>query len=94
MLKFFVSTIFVATLALTAGAADARSGQCYTVHGQPTGPAYDNGAPDRDWIRFVTERGGRCTGLGDDGAEDPPRFTQHEVPNHRHLELFRNMQRD
>jgi hypothetical protein len=94
MLKIIVSAIFAATLAFASGAAGALPGQCYTADGVATGPAYDSAAPDRDWIRFITERGGRCTGLGQDTAEDPPRFTKHEAPNHRHLERFQQMQRD
>jgi hypothetical protein len=94
MLKIIVSAIFAATLAFASGAAGALPGQCYTADGVATGPAYDSAAPDRDWIRFITERGGRCTGLGQDTAENPPRFTKHEAPNHRHLERFQQMQRD
>ena len=93
MLKLFVSAIFAGTLAVAASAAAARPGQCYSADGAATGPAYDSAAPDRDWIRYVTERGGRCTGLGADEAE-PPRFTKHETPNHRHLQRFQQMQRD
>jgi len=93
MLKIIVSAIFLGSLAL-AGAAGARPGQCYTAEGRPTGPAYDSVSPDREWIRFVTARGGRCTGLEDEAASAQPRFSAHETPNHRHLLRFHEMQRD
>jgi hypothetical protein len=92
MPKLIASLLFGAALAF-ASAAAARPGQCYSADGAATGPAYDSAAPDRDWIRYVTERGGRCTGLDADEAE-PPRFTKHEAPNHRHLHRFQQMQRE
>ena len=89
----FVAGLFPLALA-RADAATAGPGQCYAADGRPTGPAFDGAAPDRDWIRFVIARGGRCTGLDDDAEVAPPRFTAHEAPNHRHLLRHREMQRD
>jgi hypothetical protein len=93
MLKLVVTAIFLGTFAL-ADAAAARPGQCYTAEGRPTGPAYDSVSPDREWIRFVTARGGRCTGFEDEAVSARPRFSEHETPNHRHLQRFQEMQRD
>ena len=93
MLKVIVSALFIAALA-TAGAAEARPGQCYTADGRATGPAFDSAAPDREWIRYVIVRGGSCTGTGEEAASQEPRFTEHEVPNHRHLLHFQQMRRN
>ena len=91
MRESFVAMTFLGALAITS-APSARAGQCYTAEGRSTGPTYENAAPDREWIHFVTMRGGHCTGLSDETA-GPPRLTKHEMPNHRHLQLFKEMQR-
>lgn len=93
MLKRIVSALFAGALA-TAGAAHAGQGQCYTADGRATGPAFDSAAPDREWIRYVITRGGSCTGTGEEAESEEPRFTEHEVPNHRHLLRFQQMQRN
>jgi hypothetical protein len=93
MPKLLFSAVFAAAISLAAGAASARSGQCYTADGKPTGPAYELAEPDTDWIGYVTERGGRCTGLDDMAEDRQPRVSPHEVPHHRHLERHRLMRR-
>lgn len=94
MPKLLFSAVFAAAIALAAGAASARSGQCYTADGKPTGPAYELAEPDTDWIGYVTERGGRCTGLDEMAEDRQPRVSPHEVPHHRHLERHRKMRQD
>jgi hypothetical protein len=93
MLKLIVTALFIGDLA-GAGAAHAGQGQCYAADGRATGPAFDSAAPDREWIRYVILRGGRCTGTGEEAASKEPLFTEHEVPNHRHLLRFQRMQRE
>jgi hypothetical protein len=93
MPKLLFSAVFAAAISLAAGGASARSGQCYTADGKPTGPAYELAEPDTDWIGYVTERGGRCTGLDEMAEDRQPRVSPHEVPHHRHLERHRQMRR-
>ncbi len=93
MLKFVMFAVLVGSFA-AAGEALARPGQCYTPDGRPTGPAYDAAQPDREWVRFVVARGGRCTGADEAAADPQPRFTAHETPNHRHLLRHQAAQRN
>jgi len=93
MPKPIAFALFIASIA-AADAAAARSGQCYDADGRRTGPAYDAGAPDREWIRYVTARGGSCTFAVGEASKPRRRFTEHEMPNHRHLLRHTETQRD
>lgn len=89
MHKLIVAAILICS---PAGAGVALAGQCYTAAGRPTGPAYGPDQPDREWIAYVRARGGHCTGV--DAAVPDQRFSEHEVPNHRHWLHHRQSRRN
>ena len=93
MRKLVVAAILSGTLGI-AGTGFACPGQCYSADGRPIGAAFAPDRPDREWIRSIVARGGRCTGVTLESTDSYRGFSEYERPNHRHFDWYQRRDRD